>query len=79
MRVGGGGAEYGGGGGKSSVGRDVRGTAGGTVPVPDATTSGRDLNGGGGGRLVAEPVAGGGGGARFQLGSQLTLAEGALV
>lgn len=81
MRVGGGRAVYGGGGGTLSVGRDARGTAGGTVP--DTTTSGRDLNGGGGGPLVVdvdgrpEPVAGGGG-ARFQLGSQLALEEGTL-
>lgn len=77
--MGGGGGEYAGGAGMSSksVGREARGTTGG---APDAMTSGRDLDGGGGGPLVDArgKVPAGGGGARFQLGSQLTLEAGML-
>ena len=74
---------YGGGAGESSrsAGREARGTGGGggAVPAPDVVTSGRDLDGGGGGPLVGERDEDvGGGGARFQLGSQLVLDEGAL-
>lgn len=79
--MGGGGGVYGGGASESSesVGREARGTGGGAVPAPDVETSGRDLNGGGGGPLVGERDEDvGGGGARFQLGSQLALEEGAL-